>query len=159
MRRESQLVNAPSRCAPYAIQAAPLPPANAELCVHPARFLAVLGGGVCTRTDHKRSVRYAARVAEQATHWIRVAGTIGHPEHAKNRGGRGVMGVRASIFRVFWGTNPPFSTLNGTPHPYTGAYHGNFCCPGPLRLGDTRWEQWSVRGALQSILVAGRSLS
>ena len=31
MRRESQLVNAPSRCAPYAIQAAPLPPANAEL--------------------------------------------------------------------------------------------------------------------------------
>ena len=32
-------------------------------------------------------------MAEQATHWIRVAGTIEHPEHAKNRGGRGVMGV------------------------------------------------------------------
>ena len=126
-------------------------------------ILGSLGGVVCARTDHKRSVRYAARVAEQATHWIRVAGTLGHPEHAKNRGGRGVMGVQASIFRVLLGhqarLDPQFSILNGTPHPYTGAYHGNFCCPGPLRLGDTRWEQWSVRGARQSILVAGRSWS
>jgi len=60
-----------------------------------------VGGAACARIDLKRSLRSEERVAEQATHWIRVAGTIGHPDHAKNRGECGVMGVRASIFRVF----------------------------------------------------------
>ena len=134
MRWESQLVSTPGRPAPYAIQNAQQTLANAELSAHPARFLAVFGGVVCARTDHKRSVRYAARVSEQATHWIRVTGTIGHPEHAKNRGGRGVMGVQASIFRVLLGHQPPIFNLKRHSPPLYGGVSRKFLRPWPIAV-------------------------
>ena len=111
------------------------------------------------RTTRIPSLRQEVRGGGANSQRTSVTGIAWHPEHAKNMSICGVMAVWASISDDFFGIKPAISTLNGTPHPYTGAYHGNFRCPGPVRLWDTHWERLGIRVALQPMLVTGRSWS